>query len=115
MTQLYVQFDTGEGRITAGPQAGMKDQSGWYAYAPAPDRLPRDEVDYVVDDEFGTVIQYVTATAPEPTYAESRALTYPSLANQLDKLFHDIDNGTLNETGEFFTAIKEVKDSYPKA
>jgi hypothetical protein len=112
MTQLYVQFDTSEGAITAGPQAGMQDQSGWYKYVPAPDRLPRDEVDYLVDE--GTVVQYVTGSAPEPDYTESRALQYPKVVEQLDKLFHDIDSGTLDDTGEFYTAIKAVKDEYPK-
>lgn len=44
----------------------------------------------------------------------SRAKAYPSLGDQLDKLFHDLENGTLDQTGEFFTAIKEVKDANPK-
>lgn len=114
MTQLYVQFDTNGSSITAGPQAGMQDQSGWYKYVPAPDRLPRDDVDYVVDEDAGTVVQYVTGSAPEPEYTESRALQYPKIAEQLDKLFHDINNGTLDETGGFYTAIKAVKDEYPK-
>lgn len=114
MTQLYVQFDTTEGSITAGPQAGMRDQSGWYKYVPAPDRLPRDDVDYVVDEDAGTVIQYVTGSAPEPEYTESRALNYPKLTEQLDRLYHDIDNGTLDKTGEFYAGQKSVKDEYPK-
>tara|TARA_R100000329_G_C7441090_1_gene155104 strand:- start:119 stop:445 length:327 start_codon:yes stop_codon:yes gene_type:complete len=37
------------------------------------------------------------------------------IAEQLDKLFHDIDNGTLDKTGEFYTAIKKVKDDNPKS
>ena len=37
------------------------------------------------------------------------------IAEQLDKLFHDIDNGTLDKTGEFSTAIKKVKDDNPKS
>ena len=36
------------------------------------------------------------------------------LAEQFDKLWHDINNGTLDNTGEFFTALKEVKDNNPK-
>ena len=115
MTQLYVQYDTNTNSITAGPQAGMQDQAGWYAYLPAPDRLPREEVDYIVDNDAGTVVQYVTGTTPEPDYTESRALTYPKITEQLDKLFHDIDRGTLDNTGEFYTAIKAVKDEYPKS
>lgn len=47
-------------------------------------------------------------------YQGARQNEYPSLAEQLDKLFHDIENGTLDQTGEFFTVLKAVKDSHPK-
>ena len=52
--------------------------------------------------------------AQENGYKMDRALAYPQLAEQLDKLWHDINNGTLDETGEFFTALKTVKDNNPK-
>ena len=42
------------------------------------------------------------------------ARVYPQLVEQFDKLWHDINNGTLDNTGEFFTALKEVKDNNPK-
>jgi hypothetical protein len=42
------------------------------------------------------------------------ARVYPQLGEQFDKLWHDINNGTLDNTGEFFTALKEVKDNNPK-
>lgn len=44
----------------------------------------------------------------------ARIREYPQLGEQLDKLFHDIENGTLDQNGEFFTAIKAVKDANPK-
>ena len=47
-------------------------------------------------------------------YKYDREAAYPALAEQFDKLFHDINNGTLDETGEFFTALKTVKDDNPK-
>ena len=47
-------------------------------------------------------------------YKYARETAYPELKEQLDKLYHDIDNGTLDETGEFFTALKTVKDDNPK-
>ena len=43
-----------------------------------------------------------------------RARVYPQLGEQFDKLWHDINNGTLDNTGEFFTALQEVKDNNPK-
>ena len=43
-----------------------------------------------------------------------RLLEYGGWQEQLDKLYHDIDNGKLDETGEWFKAIKKVKDDNPK-
>jgi hypothetical protein len=48
------------------------------------------------------------------THSEARLQAYPALAEQLDKLFHDIDDGKLDKTGTFYTAIKTVKDANPK-
>ena len=39
---------------------------------------------------------------------------YPELGEQLDKLYHDINNGTLTTSGGFFTALNAVKTKYPK-
>ena len=47
-------------------------------------------------------------------YARDRAIAYPPLAEQFDKLWHDINNGTLDNTGAFYTALKTVKDDNPK-
>ena len=37
-----------------------------------------------------------------------------SITEQLDKLYHDIENETLDTSGEFFTARKSIKDKFPK-
>lgn len=53
----------------------------------------------------------------EPTYAELRAVAYPDMTEQLDKLYHDIDGGLFGDaakTSAFYLARKEVKDTYPK-
>ena len=38
----------------------------------------------------------------------------PKIAEQLDKLWHDIDEGKLDKNGEFYKYIKNVKDTFPK-
>ena len=38
---------------------------------------------------------------------------YGRIQDQLDKLYHDIANGTLDQTGDWFTSIKAVKDANP--
>ena len=47
-------------------------------------------------------------------YKYDRQSAYPALAEQFDKLWHDINNGTLDNTGAFYTALKTVKDDNPK-
>ena len=49
------------------------------------------------------------------TYQFERECEYPWLGEQLDALFHDIDQGKLDKTGTFYALLKEVKDTYPKA
>jgi hypothetical protein len=56
----------------------------------------------------------VNAKIAELEWKQNRISAYPQLGEQFDKLWHDINNGTLDETGEFFTALKQVKDNNPK-
>ena len=51
------------------------------------------------------------------TVAVARLNYYPILIEQLDALWHDIDDGKLGadaKTGTWYVAIKAVKDKYPK-
>jgi len=47
-------------------------------------------------------------------YAADRQLAYPSIADQLDMLYHAMDEGKLSKDNEFYVAIKAVKDKHPK-
>ena len=66
------------------------------------------------------IISYNNRTNNSYEYSEAimgRKAEYPSLEEQLDKLFHDIDGGLLGEdakTGSLYLALKEVKDDNPK-
>ena len=43
--------------------------------------------------------------------------SYPSIPDQLDKLYHDIDDGKFGtdaKTGAWYAAVKAVKDKYTK-
>ena len=48
------------------------------------------------------------------SHVTPRMLAYAEIGIQLDKLWHDIDSGTLDKTGSFYTSIKAVKDATPK-
>ena len=43
-----------------------------------------------------------------------RAQEYPDIGDQLDTLWHAIDENALDKTSDFYTAIKAVKDANPK-
>ena len=44
---------------------------------------------------------------------QQRAKEYPKIAEQLDMLYHDIKNGTL-DSGAWIQTIEAVKTQYPK-
>ena len=74
-------------------------------------RIAKDNlVNHPRDPLSDSAIQEINQTL----YQGARQNEYPPLAEQLDKLFHDIENGTLDQNGEFFTTLKSVKDSNPK-
>jgi hypothetical protein len=47
-------------------------------------------------------------------YQRERAEKYALVEQQLDNLWHDIDEGKLDNTGSFFLGNKAVKDADPK-
>jgi phosphoribosylformylglycinamidine (FGAM) synthase-like enzyme len=47
-------------------------------------------------------------------YARDRQQVYPALAEQLDMLYHDMTAGKGDKTGDWYKAIKKVKDDNPK-
>lgn len=47
-------------------------------------------------------------------YKSNREREYPSIGDQLDMLWHSMDNGEIPKSQAFFMALKAVKDKYPK-
>ena len=47
-------------------------------------------------------------------YIGSRKQAYPSIADQLDLLWHSMDEGKLSKNNQFYKALKKVKDEHPK-
>jgi len=70
------------------------------------------------------IFDWYTTKYPKPTdaellqwyqdfkYLEKRR--YDTVGEQLDRLWHDIENGTLDKNGEFYLGNKAVKDASPK-
>ena len=47
-------------------------------------------------------------------YARDRQQSYPAIAEQLDMLYHDMTAGKGDKTGDWYKAVKKVKDDNPK-
>ena len=60
----------------------------------------------------GSVV-YVPATA-ELTYQQKRQLEYPALGDQLDMIWHSMDDGITPKIEPFYSTIGAVKTKYPK-
>ena len=75
--------------------------------------LTAEEVDAILDE--WTDNEHARQVDEDANgYKYDRQSAYPALAEQFDKLWHDINNGTLDNTGAFYTALKTVKDDNPK-
>ena len=43
------------------------------------------------------------------SYSDKRMVDYAPIVEQLDKLYHDINNGTLDKTGKFYQHILDFR------
>lgn len=48
-------------------------------------------------------------------YQVRRAQEYPSVTEQLDMLWHAMNNGTAEKVEPFYSQIKAVKEKHPKS
>lgn len=72
--------------------------------------------EYEKDTGFVGIQTYVSDRTKAPEGDHSKP-SYPGIEEQLDLLWHDIDDGKLGDTAKtssFYTTIKNVKDSSPK-
>tara|TARA_R110000803_G_scaffold167836_1_gene231078 strand:- start:1325 stop:1612 length:288 start_codon:yes stop_codon:yes gene_type:complete len=56
----------------------------------------------------------VTNKLNAEAYKDERKLEYPALAEQLDLLYKDMLADKGDKTGDWFAAVKKVKDDNPK-
>jgi hypothetical protein len=86
-----------------------------------------DEQDPGVFDANGDVVNIVQSNVDAArvelnklNYREDRltgigtTAGYPSVFDQLDMLYHDIKNGNLNTSGQWYVGITSVKTNIPK-
>ena len=59
--------------------------------------------------------EQIAAEVERLRYVPLRAQAYPNPLDQLDMLWHAMDQGKLSKDNDFYQAIKAVKDRFPKA
>ena len=66
------------------------------------------------DSAIANKITELQADYDAKAYQRTRATAYEAIAEQLDKLYHDMTAGKLDATGEWHKSVKAVKDAHPK-
>jgi hypothetical protein len=112
---LFVKWDSDNNKILYGPQGVAGDGDGWYPL------IETGEVEnyrtqhrvYEFVEAVQAVIGRVEGSA-NLTWIQARQGAYGGLADQLDMIWHDMNDGTFDSTGLFFNHIKDIKDANPK-
>ena len=68
----------------------------------------------ISEDDIISKINELRADYNSKEYQRIRQFKYDRIENQLDQLWHDINDDKLNKSGSWFKSIKAVKDKYPK-
>lgn len=113
---MYVKWDFENNKVIYGPQ-GINSKMGddWIPFVSHIEH-PIHEGEYIITEyvaEEHIVVRKKVGT-PIGVYKHQRAKEYAGIVDQLDALWHDIDNNTLDSTGAFYTLIAEIKNKYPK-
>lgn len=113
---MFVKYDKENSKVLRGPQLVRGSGDGWLPFLEGESFVINSETQtasYVLSDDETCVCVRVEGDA-DLTWKQQRVEAYGILADQLDMLWHDINNDTLDNTGAFFTYLKNVKDTYPK-
>ena len=106
----WVKFANGQ--ITEGPIGADAQPEGFVEYVQVlniTEQFAPVSVSLALVD--GKCVKTVTS---QPTYASQRMGAYPALSDQFDMLWHAMDADPSKRVEPFYTAIKAVKDAFPK-
>lgn len=81
------------------------------AYADIVSQANREHKDIKVEND---TLVLVEREPPVLGYKALRAKEYPSIKDQLDMIWHAIDEDKLDRTCDFYLRLKAVKDEFPK-
>lgn len=108
--KLWVRLE--DSQIVEGPIGQVDRPDGFVEYVEVlnlpPDHGPVQVTVELVD---GRCVKTITA---HTDYRVQRRNRYPSTSEQLDMLWHAMDDGALPRVEPFYGRIKAVKDQHPK-
>lgn len=113
---MFVQWCSETNSVIKGAQAVAGQGEGWLPLIEGDDFVVNSETQtskYVLSEDGGFVTVVVEGLA-DLNWEQQRVEAYGVLSEQLDKIYHDINEGKLDKTGAFYAHIKSVKDEYPK-
>jgi len=93
-----------------------KGIAGWYGWINLEDGEVYSNLKLNDDIAVMPTEEQVNAKIAELQWEQNRRSGYPAIGDQLDMLFHAIDGDETLKTQfvDFHTALKAVKDQYPK-
>ena len=110
---MYVKWDFETNKILKGPQGVRGSGDNWYPYRVVGEVIGHNQTTKVFFNRRNNIVVCKISDS-RPDWRTDRIDNYPGWQEQMDMLYRDIHNGTLDKTGEFYTALKAVKDAYPK-
>jgi len=112
---MYIKWNEEDSTADGFPSSMIVGEGNWLPFVegPAVSNARTQTTEYVYDVQGGYVTQVIIGDATL-AYDQAREGAHAPIADQLDKLWHDIDNGTLSKDGQFYNYVKDIKDQFPK-
>jgi hypothetical protein len=115
-TKYYTIFDKQTGEVLQSGSGTVE----MFNYVVDNLKSTEDYIEELADSQFD-LIDTITKTVqknarpqPQKTYQEARQEIYPSVGEQLDMLWHAMDQNQIAKAEPFYSTVKAVKMAVPK-
>lgn len=107
---MFVRFE--DGKITEGPIGDSVAPEGFVEYREVINIPPNaGDITATIALVDGICVKTITG---QTSYVKQRQSAYPSLGDQMDMLWHAMDDEIIPRVEPFYTDILNIKAQYPK-